>query len=218
MNRAVTILVTGFGPYPRVRVNPTAALARALGASRRPGLLGFRIVSRVFETSYGAAGAAIGPMLAEIQPDACLHLGLAPRAKAVRVEMRGENRTRSLAVDVRGNRPRSRALVPEAPSALRSTAPVRCIRALLADEPFRARLSNDAGAYLCNAVYYWSLLESARSAGGRRPVVFLHIPWPAARAGRVPLGRSRRLRPTASQLAKALMQVAALLAAEARRG
>ena len=40
---------------------------------------------------------------------------------------------------------------------------------------FEARLSDDAGGYLCNAVFYHSLLE-ARVRGDRCRVGFIHIP------------------------------------------
>ena len=53
------LLVTGFGPYPRVRVNPTGVIARRLGASKRLARLGLRVTCAVLETSYAAAGAAV---------------------------------------------------------------------------------------------------------------------------------------------------------------
>jgi pyroglutamyl-peptidase len=215
MTRTPTILVTGFGPYPRVRVNPTGALARRLAASGRPRRLGFTLMAQVLETSYAAAGAAIGPILAQVAPDACLHLGLAPRARALRVELRGENRTRALAVDVRGARPRSRALVDDGPAALRIAAPAARIRATLARGRLPVTLSSDAGAYLCNAVYFWSLSSAAADAPAR-PVVFVHIPWPAPPAGRLPTARMRRRRPTTAAMEAALMDVLVLLAREAR--
>ena len=113
------LLVTGFGPYPKVRVNPTGVLALRLGGSRRLARLGVAVTAQVVETTDAAAGAAVPPLVARVDPDACLHLGLAPRERMVRIETRGENRTRSLSPDVRGKRPSRRALRPGAPKALR---------------------------------------------------------------------------------------------------
>ena len=50
-----------------------------LGASRRLARLGIAVTAQVLETSYAAAGAAVPPLVARVDPDACLHLGLAPR-------------------------------------------------------------------------------------------------------------------------------------------
>ena len=216
--RTPTILVTGFGPYPRVRVNPTGALATRIGRSRRFGRFGLAVASHVFETSYAAAGRDIGPLVERLAPVACLHLGLAPRAPKVRVETRGENRTRSLAVDVRGRLPGRRALVEEGPSVLRGHRLAGPVRAALSRAGIPARLSADAGAYLCNAVYYWSLL-AARRDGSARPVLFVHLPWPAPPAGVRPASRRRKrpAPPTADALARALEAVALALGAAARR-
>ncbi|WP_293853372.1 peptidase C15 [uncultured Alsobacter sp.] len=212
------VLVTGFGPYPRVRVNPTGSLAARIGRSRRFSRFGLAVRAHVFETSYAAAGRDIGPLLEQLAPVACLHLGLAPRAPKVRVETRAENRTRSLAVDVRGRLPGRRALVPQGPSTLRGHALAGPARAAFARAGIPARLSRDAGAYLCNAVYYWSLLAAAGDAPGR-PVLFVHLPWPAPRAGERPAGRRRRTSrpPTVDAMARALEALALALGAAGRR-
>lgn len=217
-SRTPTILVTGFGPYPRVRVNPTGAIAMRIGRSRRFRHFGFAVHAHVFETSYAAAGRDIGPLVERLAPVACLHLGLAPRAPKVRVETRGENRTRSLAVDVRGRLPGRRALVAGGPAALRGHALAGPVRAALARAGIPARLSGDAGAYLCNAVYYWSLLAAERDGSGR-PVLFVHLPWPAPQAGTRPAGRLRRraVPPSTDALARALEGVALALGAASRR-
>lgn len=216
--RLPLILVTGFGPYPRVRVNPTGALATRIGRSRRFARFGFAVQSHVFETSYAVAGRDIGPLVERLAPVACLHLGLAPRAPKVRVETRGENRTRSLAVDVRGRLPGRRTLVPGGPDALKGSALAAAIRAGLVRAGIPARLSGDAGAYLCNAVYYWSLLAAERD-GSRRPVLFVHLPWPAPKAGQRRSGqvRMRARPPSLDALAAALEAVALALAAAGRR-
>lgn len=211
------VLVTGFGPYPRVRINPTGQLAMRVGASKRFGRLGLAVAAHVFETSYAAAGRDIGPLLERLQPVACLHLGLAPRSPMIRIETRGENRTRRLAVDVKGRLPGRRSLVPDGPAMLRGSPVARPALAATRRAGLPARLSHDAGAYLCNAVYFWSL-DAARRGGHRRPILFVHLPWPAAAAGTRPLGRPRpkRQRPPVAALLPVLETIAIRLATAAR--
>lgn len=168
------ILVTGFGPYPRVPRNPTDRLARDLAASARLRRLGLRIEPHVFETSYAAVRTELPALLARLQPAACLHLGLAPRASRIRIETRGENRARVLFPDASGRIP-DRRLHAEGPAAIRLVArPAELLR-LLGSRGFRAEISRDAGGYLCNALAYESY-AAARVRGPARPTVFIHLP------------------------------------------
>ncbi|MEJ1936588.1 hypothetical protein WDZ92_40875, partial [Nostoc sp. NIES-2111] len=180
----VRLLVTGFGPYPGVPANPTGVLARGIAASPRLRLAGIGSKAKVFETTYAGIGKALGKALERGNPDVCLHLGLAPRARQVRIEVRAENRARPLAPDASGARPASRAIVPSGPADWRTPVSVPPVVAALRRAGVAAAASRDAGAYLCNAVYGLSL-DAARCRQGRL-VLFVHIPRPAPPAGRLP--------------------------------
>ena len=99
---ALTILVTGFGPFPGAPFNPTGPLVKRLARLRRPGLANVTIVSHIFPTSYAAVDRDLPKLLAKHKPDALLMFGLAPRAKTIRIETRARN-TR-VAVAGRGRR------------------------------------------------------------------------------------------------------------------
>ena len=78
---AVTILVTGFGPFPGAPFNPTGPLVERLARLRRPGLANAKIVAHIFPTSYAAVDRDLPKLIAKHKPDALLMFGLAPRAK-----------------------------------------------------------------------------------------------------------------------------------------
>ncbi len=101
---------------------------------------------------------------------------------------------------------------------LRGVAVAPALLAILKRRGVRARLSNDAGAYLCNAMYFWSL-DEARRAGRERAVVFVHLPWPAPAAGVRPARRRRTSAPppTLAALVAALEEVGISLGRAARR-
>ena len=87
----LTVLVTGFGPFPGAPVNPTGALVRGLVKLRRPALADVRLVPHVFETSYRAVDRDLPHLIRKVQPDAVLMFGLSGKASCLRVETRARN-------------------------------------------------------------------------------------------------------------------------------
>ena len=181
--------MTGFGPFPGAPFNPTAEVVRRLGRSRRAGLAGVRLVTHVFETSYAAVDAELPRLLEEHRPDAVLMLGLAARARWLRLETCARNMRSRLLPDVAGEAAATPRIRPGAPPVLRGRAPFLELAALGRKARLPARLSHDAGRYLCNYAY-WRLLE--REDGGRLPLaVFIHVPLVARGPVRVRPARPR---------------------------
>jgi pyroglutamyl-peptidase len=166
------VLITGFGPFPGVRFNPTARVAAALAAVRRPGLENVVRVAHVFQTSYGAVERALPALLAEVRPDVILLFGLATRTPYLRIETRALNRRSALFADAWGRRPTDGPITPRAPIAVRGNAPHQQLAMAARRAGVPVRLSYDAGAYLCNYVY-WRALELT---AGQPLVQFVHVP------------------------------------------
>lgn len=184
---SVTVLITGFGRFPGAPFNPSEPLARAVAARRRPAFADIRRVLHIFETSYAAVDRDLPKLIAKHKPDIVLMFGLAGRTPFVRVETRARNTRSILFPDVTGYRPDERAIVPGKPS-IRGAAPFRHLLGAARASRTRARLSGDAGRYLCNYVY-WRALEASRS--GTPLAQFIHVP-PVARGARRP-GRKQRV-------------------------
>ena len=186
------VLVTGFGPFPGVPVNPSAAIVAQLGP-----VAGARLTRRTLATTW-AGLPALDALLPGVR--VAVHVGVAPRSHRLRIETTAVD-ARDLAADAAGRLPdggagsgavrRSRAVaVPLVAAARRCGVP--------------AGVSGDAGRYLCNALYGRSL---AAATGAARPhlAVFVHVPPPA-------LQRGRRL----AELTAAVAAVIAALVAQAR--
>lgn len=204
------ILVTGFGPFPHVRVNPTTILASAVAA--RLTRMGWKARALVLETSYSGGLPRLAKRLDKKQPRAVLMLGLAPRARCVRVELFGRGRASTLHPDVSGSTPgQDTARTPGLPA--RTTASPQSALACLRQAGIRARLSPSAGRYLCDASYALAL----RSAGDdTTPVLFVHVPWLRPGPGRRPAGRVADFRPGQARLSDALAAIGAGLARTGR--
>jgi pyroglutamyl-peptidase len=169
------VVIAGFGPFPGAPSNPSGRLATALARRRRPALAGIEITSHIFATAYDAVDRDLPKLLAR-RPDVLLVFGLAGRRREVCIETRASNKRSILFPDVSGWRP-ERAVIEPGQGASMGNAPFPHLLTALLRTALPARLSRDAGGYLCNYAY-WRALQSVR--GGRPLVQFVHIPWARA--------------------------------------
>ena len=88
---SLTVLITGFGPFPGAPFNPTAPLAHELARRPHPGVAHVRRLAHVFHVSYEAVDRDLPTLLASERPDALIMFGLATRTRHVRIETRARN-------------------------------------------------------------------------------------------------------------------------------
>jgi pyroglutamyl-peptidase len=213
-SRQLTILLTGFGPFPGAPFNPTGKLVQHLARVNRPALAGIRRIACVFPTSYAVLDRDFPAAVAEHRPDAILMFGLASRTHHLRVERLAKNVLSASLPDATRTHPAGRKLSAGGATALRTTAP--CVHLLRAVRGARvpAALSRDAGRYLCNALY-WRALESASQPSGPRIAVFIHVPW--VRRHSVPHSRMRRRPMSMDELRRAGEAILRAVVAAVRR-
>jgi pyroglutamyl-peptidase len=201
------VLITGFGPFPGAPFNPSAALAKALACRRRPALAGIERATHVFETTYASVDRDLPKLFAQ-KPDVVLMFGVAGRRRQLCIETRARNAVSLLFPDANRHRPRHGVIKLRGPAALTGNAP---FARLAGAAGAQARLSRDAGNYLCNYLY-WRALEQAR---GTRPLVqFVHVPPISAKPG--PRRRANRP-PTLAQLLRPAEALLIALVAASRR-
>ena len=161
------LLVTGFGPFPSMPRNPSAALARSVAASPRWRILDIEAQALVLTTAYATLPREFDPALAT-KPDAVLMIGVAGRSRQIRVEWRATSRRSTLFPDVAAERAEKPHMTKHRP-VVRTPLPARKTLLTLRRHHLPARLSRDAGRYLCNAAYF-------RALGTGLPILFIHIP------------------------------------------
>jgi pyroglutamyl-peptidase len=145
------------------------------------------------------------------QPDAIVMFGLAGRSKAIRIETLARNRTTRVYPDIDRKIPPRASITPGA-STRRGQAPFSRLAAAVRTSGLPARLSRDAGTYLCNYAY-WRALEQQSRAASPRVVVFVHIPNMLRRRRT----RARSKAPDLDQLLRAAQNVVISAAAAVRR-
>jgi len=171
----IRILVTGFSAFPRAPVNPTQVLMEMLAAA--PPDLGpdVRLRIEILPVEYQRAPDALMRLGSEWPADVAVHFGLAANAKGFRLESTARNRSSLTAVDAAGLLPASE-LICEGPATLPSSLPLKQIRGALEAAGLPVQMSTNAGAYLCNHVFY---LSRAGTLTGFAPAMsgFIHVPF-----------------------------------------
>jgi pyroglutamyl-peptidase len=208
----ITLLITGFGPFPGAPFNPTGPLVERIKRLRRSGLAEVTIVTHVFPTSYAAVDRDLPNLIAQHKPDALLMFGLATRARRLRIETRARNAL-ALLPDVTSTSLRRHAIAPGGPSAMAMPAPMRPLLAAARGARAPAALSRDAGRYLCNYLC-WRAAEAVAQDKGPHLAAFIHVPL-VRRSARPCRAGTPRL--TLDDLVRAGNSLLIALAAAARR-
>lgn len=170
-----TLLVTGFGPFPGAPFNPTGPLVLRLARRRRPAFAGTLRIPHVFRTSYAAIERELPGLIIRHRPDAILMFGLASRTRHLRIETQARNTISMVFADADRRKPDAQVLTANSCASLRVRAPIMRLLQAARASGVPAKLSRDAGRYLCNALF-WRALKAAAGNGGPRMVTFVHVP------------------------------------------
>ncbi|MDQ0325707.1 pyroglutamyl-peptidase [Rhodopseudomonas julia] len=169
------LLVTGFGPFPGVEANPSAWLVERLADEADGPGLDADLRTAVLATDWQEGPRALDLLWQAHHPDVVVHFGVAAEARGFRLERMARN-ARLARPDVRGALPQSAELDEAGPSSWRGSLPLRRIHAALASAGIPADFSDDAGDYLCNAIFYRSGRYAAE-AGRLVMAGFIHLPF-----------------------------------------
>lgn len=169
----VGILLTGFTPFPGAPVNPTEHLVRHFKANP-PSLPDVEFRFGVLPVDYAAVVPALATLADGFDPDIAIHFGLANEATGFRLETTARNAISSPVPDNADRCPTHGEILAGA-NHHASTLPLDAIAADLRGRGLPVALSDDAGGYLCNYVFYHSAAGMCR--GFPAPMTgFVHVP------------------------------------------
>ncbi len=173
-------VITGFGPFAGVPLNPTTALGADAAALLQQRGSALRVtVAPTIEVSLQGAAAALDAIYAPsaAPPRVVIHCGVAPSLGVVHVEGRARNTCSFRVADERGAQPANApVLARDALGALRhTTLDAPALAAALRARGHAVAPSLDAGSFLCNALYYLSLAR-AEGAALATHALFVHVP------------------------------------------
>ncbi|MBL8842198.1 MAG: pyroglutamyl-peptidase I [Planctomycetes bacterium] len=179
--RAGTVLVTGFEPFGGEATNPSQELAQRLDGRV---VAGHRVVGRVLPCRFGAAREALHAALADAAPQLVVALGQAGGRAEISLERVAINVDDARIPDNYGAQPIDLPIVADGPAAYFATLPIKAIVHALRADSIPAAVSQTAGTFVCNHVFYALLHALSRRDDVRAG--FVHVPYSDEQAARHP--------------------------------
>lgn len=160
------ILVTCFEPFGDCTLNSSMECCRLL--STRIGSK--EVVKQILPVSFARAPQKAAEAILKINPDAVICTGQAPRDK-VCLERVALNLIHTSRPDNDGVCPKHQRIATDQPDGIFTNVDVDMLQEKLARACDTTRISNSAGLYVCNALYFHLLAHFPNL-----PVLFVHIP------------------------------------------
>ena len=204
------ILVTGFEPFGGQSLNPSWEVARALHGLQ---LQGAQVVAVQLPCVFAQALPALQNALAQHTPDIVLALGQAEGRCDLSVERIAINVMDARIPDNAGAQPIDVPVIAGGPASYFSTLPIKSLVAGLRASGFPASVSQTAGTFVCNQVFY-ALQHTLAGQGVHSG--FVHLPLLPEQAAHWP-GPSLPSWPVGLQIA-AVKQALDLLVAHRLQG
>ena len=163
-------LVTGFEPFDGDPLNPSWLVAQALHGRR---VQGHRVQAVQLPCTFAAAIPTLQAAMRQHRPALVLALGQAGRS-AISLERVAINVDDARIPDNAGEQPIDEPVRRSGPAAYFSTLPIKAMAAALQRAGLPAEVSQTAGTFVCNHVFY-GLMHSLRRHPGVRGG-FVHVP------------------------------------------
>ncbi|HXU37278.1 MAG TPA: pyroglutamyl-peptidase I [Blastocatellia bacterium] len=167
------LMLTAFEPFAGEPINPS------LEAARQMKKIDFadtyvRVVELPVDRFRAVAMAL--ELIRASKPDIVIMLGEAGGRHRVSPERVAINIDDFRIADNAGNQPRDEPIVEGGPAAYFSTLPIRAITERIVNAHIPAAISNSAGSYLCNRLFY-SVMHAIAVEGSSAKAGFMHLPY-----------------------------------------
>ncbi|QEU02172.1 pyroglutamyl-peptidase I [Pseudomonas oryzihabitans] len=207
----MTLLLTGFAPFGGETLNPSWEAVRRLDGERLGDL---PVVAAQLPTEFGTALRVLDELLERHRPTLVVAVGQAGGRAELSLERIAINVDDARIPDNAGRQPIDEPVVAGGPAAYFSTLPIKAMTRVLRDVGIPAAVSQTAGTFVCNHVFY-GLQHRLQGSGVRGG--FIHIPYLPAQAAHQPGAPSMALETLIAGLRLALT-CAATIQADLREG
>jgi pyroglutamyl-peptidase len=166
-----TVLLTGFDPFDGDAINPAWEAVRALDGET---IAGHRVVAAKLPVVFGDALHALREAITRTKPALVICVGVANTRTRISIERVAINVDDARIPDNAGRQPIDAAVVEAGPAAYFSTLPIKAMLHALDAAKIPVEISQTAGTYVCNHVFYGLMHELAAHegiCGG-----FIHVP------------------------------------------
>lgn len=167
------IVVTGFDPFGGESINPAWESVKALGQLKSET---FSVHVCQIPTVFHKSLEHLYKALEDIKPDIVLCVGQAGGSSVFSIERIAINVNDARIPDNEGNQPIDTPVIPEGPVGYWSTLPIKAIVHQLKEQGIPAVISQSAGTYVCNHLFYGLMHYISE----KNPAIrggFIHIPY-----------------------------------------
>ena len=169
-----TVLLTGFDPFGGDAVNPSWLIASAL---HRRQIGGHRVLAAQLPTQFSASVPRLKALLKAHRPALVICLGLASGRAALSLERIAINVDDARIADNAGAQPVDTPVVPGGPAAYFTSLPIKAMRQAIQAAGVPAEVSQTAGTFVCNHIFYALMHALATTRGlARTRGGFVHVP------------------------------------------
>lgn len=183
------ILLTGFEPFNKDSINPSWEAVRALQDWHEGE---YTVVVRQLPCAFGRANEVLHQAIEELQPSLVIAVGQAGGRVDLSIERVAINIDDAPIQDNQKRQLVDQPVVPGGPAAYFSTLPIKAIVHALREAGLPASVSQTAGTFVCNHVFY-RLMHQAADWGTTMRAGFIHLPYLPSQAARHPGAPSMRL-------------------------
>ena len=161
------VLLTGFEPFDKDPLNPSWEVARALDGWQ-PAAMNAACTVRAVQLPcvFGDAIARLDEAMAQWQPTLVICLGLAGGRTEITPERVAINVDDARIPDNAGRQPVDTAVQADGPAAYFSTLPIKAMVRDMRAAGVPAAVSNTAGTFVCNHIFYALMHRLAAPATG----------------------------------------------------
>lgn len=170
-----TVLLTGFDPFGDQAINPSWLAVQALHGRQ---ILGHRVVAAQLPTVFDESSRVLAALISQHKPSLVLCVGQAGGRQAISLERVAINVNDAHMADNAGEQPIDTPVVRNGPAAYFTRLPIKPMLQALQNEGIAAEISQTAGTFVCNHVFY-ALMHRLATGRGLKKVRggFVHVPF-----------------------------------------
>ncbi|MDP7988890.1 pyroglutamyl-peptidase I [Bacillus sp. MHSD_36] len=177
-----TVLLTGFDPFGGESINPAWEVAKSLHEKT---VGEYKIISKQVPTVFQKSIQVLKEYIEELNPEMIICIGQAGGRPDITIERVAINVDDARIADNEGNQPVDVPVVEEGPAAYWSTLPMKAIVKRLQEEGIPASVSQTAGTFVCNHLFY-GLMHELEKYDKKMKGGFIHIPFLPEQASNYP--------------------------------
>lgn len=165
------VLVTGFEPFGEYSENSSWEVAQKVASCA---IKRTEVVAVQLPVSFARVGEVLRSAIELHTPDFVIMLGQSGTTDRVKLERVALNMMDSVKGDNDGAKPDEEPIYEGEESALFTSLPIKHLRSAIEAQGIAVKISNSAGLYVCNRVYY-EALRMCREREGMQ-AIFVHLP------------------------------------------